>query len=53
MKSLNLLPIPFVEPEDISNAVLFLVADTGRYITGSSLLVDAGTTVNPPGHWRA
>jgi len=52
MKSLNLLDIPFVEPEDISNAVLFLVADTGRYITGSSLLVDAGTTINPPGTWR-
>jgi (+)-trans-carveol dehydrogenase len=52
MKSLNLLPIPLIEPEDVSNAVLFLVADTGRYMTGSSLLVDAGTTICPPGTWR-
>jgi NAD(P)-dependent dehydrogenase (short-subunit alcohol dehydrogenase family) len=52
MKSLNLLPIPLIEAEDVSNAVLFLVADTGRYMTGSSLVVDAGTTICPPGTWR-
>ena len=38
----NLLPVPWVEPNDISEAVLFLVADTGRYITGSQIPVDAG-----------
>jgi (+)-trans-carveol dehydrogenase len=38
----NLLPIPWVDPADISEAVLFLVADSGRYVTGIELPVDAG-----------
>jgi (+)-trans-carveol dehydrogenase len=36
------LPIPWVEPEDISNAVLFLASDESRYVTGLTLPVDAG-----------
>ena len=36
------LPMPWVEPEDISNAVLFLASDESRYVTGVSLPVDAG-----------
>jgi (+)-trans-carveol dehydrogenase len=43
-KSLNVLPIPWVEPVDISNAVLFLASDEARYITGIMLPVDAGST---------
>jgi SDR family mycofactocin-dependent oxidoreductase len=39
---LNLLPIPWVEPVDISNAVLFLASEEARYITGIQLPVDAG-----------
>lgn len=42
--SLNKLPIPFVDPIDISNAVLFLASDEARYITGVQLPVDAGWT---------
>jgi SDR family mycofactocin-dependent oxidoreductase len=38
----NLLPVPFVEPIDVTNAVLFLISDSGRYITGQTLPVDAG-----------
>jgi (+)-trans-carveol dehydrogenase len=37
------LPIPWVEPEDISNAVLFLASDESRYITGVTLPVDGGS----------
>ena len=44
-QSLNALPIPWVEPVDISNAVLFLASDEGRYITGVTLPVDAGTVI--------
>ncbi|WP_409332839.1 mycofactocin-coupled SDR family oxidoreductase [Trujillonella humicola] len=40
----NALPVPWVEPRDISNAVLFLVSDEARYITGVMLPVDAGYT---------
>jgi (+)-trans-carveol dehydrogenase len=39
---MNTLPVPWVEPEDISNAVLFLASDEARYITGVTLPVDAG-----------
>jgi SDR family mycofactocin-dependent oxidoreductase len=40
--SINALPIPWVEPVDISNAVLFLASDEARYITGVTLPIDAG-----------
>jgi SDR family mycofactocin-dependent oxidoreductase len=33
---------PYVEPEDIANAVLFLISDESRYVTGMQLRVDAG-----------
>jgi SDR family mycofactocin-dependent oxidoreductase len=36
------MPIPWVEPVDISNAVLFLASDEARYVTGMQLRVDAG-----------
>jgi SDR family mycofactocin-dependent oxidoreductase len=43
----NALPAELVEPVDVSNAVLFLVSDAGRYVTGLTMTVDAGlTTVN-------
>jgi SDR family mycofactocin-dependent oxidoreductase len=44
-QSLNALPIPWVEPVDISNAVLFLASDEGRYLTGVTLPVDAGSVL--------
>jgi (+)-trans-carveol dehydrogenase len=40
--SLNALPVKWVEAQDISNALLFLASDEGRYITGVTLPVDAG-----------
>ncbi|MEU6642857.1 mycofactocin-coupled SDR family oxidoreductase [Saccharomonospora sp. NPDC046836] len=36
------MPIPYIEPVDIANAVLFLASDEARYITGMQLRVDAG-----------
>jgi (+)-trans-carveol dehydrogenase/(-)-trans-carveol dehydrogenase len=39
----NVLPIPWVETIDISNALLFLASDEARYITGVTLSVDAGS----------
>ncbi len=41
-QTFHTLPIPWVEAQDISNAVLFLASDEARYITGVTLPVDAG-----------
>jgi NAD(P)-dependent dehydrogenase (short-subunit alcohol dehydrogenase family) len=38
----NALPVPMLEPVDISNAILWLVSDAARYVTGVTLPVDAG-----------
>lgn len=38
----NALPVPVVEPVDISNAILWLVSDEARYVTGIMVPVDAG-----------
>jgi SDR family mycofactocin-dependent oxidoreductase len=38
----NLLPVPWIEPEDVAEAVLYLASDKARYITGSQFVLDAG-----------
>jgi SDR family mycofactocin-dependent oxidoreductase len=43
-KHMHMLPIPYIEPIDVSNALVFLASDEGRYITGTTLAVDAGWT---------
>jgi len=43
-QTLNALPVPWVEPIDISNALLFLASDEARYVTGLELKIDAGCT---------
>jgi SDR family mycofactocin-dependent oxidoreductase len=42
----NALPTPAVEPADVSSAVLFLLSDESRYVTGLEFKVDAGVTIN-------
>ncbi|WP_216912240.1 mycofactocin-coupled SDR family oxidoreductase [Nocardia noduli] len=42
---MHVLPVGWVEPVDISNAVLFLASDEARYVTGLPLTVDAGSTL--------
>jgi SDR family mycofactocin-dependent oxidoreductase len=41
----NALPVAMIEPEDVAEAVFFLVSDRARYITGVALPVDAGFCV--------
>jgi SDR family mycofactocin-dependent oxidoreductase len=48
-ESLNLLPVAWLDSQDISNAGLFLASDEARYVTGIDLAVDAGTINQPPG----
>jgi SDR family mycofactocin-dependent oxidoreductase len=38
----NLQPVPWIEPEDVANAVLYLASDRARFMTGSALVLDAG-----------
>jgi SDR family mycofactocin-dependent oxidoreductase len=41
----RLLPITLLEPQDVTNAILWLVSDDARAVTGVSLPVDCGVTV--------
>ncbi len=38
----NLQPVPWIEPEDVAQAVLYLASDRARFMTGSALVLDAG-----------
>jgi NAD(P)-dependent dehydrogenase (short-subunit alcohol dehydrogenase family) len=38
----NLLPVPWIEPRDVAEAVLYLAGDGARYVTGTTLVIDAG-----------
>jgi len=40
----NTLPVPFIEAVDVSNAIVYLCADAGRYVNGITMPVDAGAT---------
>jgi (+)-trans-carveol dehydrogenase len=45
-EALNILPgVAWIEPSDVSDAVLFLCSDAAKYITGVALPIDAGNTV--------
>ena len=41
----NVLNTDLVEPQDISEAVLWLLSDQARYVTGTSIAVDSGTLI--------
>jgi SDR family mycofactocin-dependent oxidoreductase len=43
---INAMPTPCVDPVDVSNAVLFLISDESRFVTGLQFKVDAGVTIN-------
>ncbi len=38
-------PVPWVQPRDISNGVLFLASDEARYVTGQKLSIDLGASI--------
>ncbi len=45
MQDTHVLPVPWVDSEDVSSAVLFLASDESRYMTGVALPVDAGLLI--------
>jgi SDR family mycofactocin-dependent oxidoreductase len=44
-QSINALPVPMLEPIDVAHAVIYLVSDAGRYITGTTQVLDAGASL--------
>jgi|FLYL01.1.fsa_nt_gi SDR family mycofactocin-dependent oxidoreductase len=38
----NLLPVPWIEPEDVAGLVLYLASDRARHVTGAQFVIDAG-----------
>ncbi|WP_374024557.1 mycofactocin-coupled SDR family oxidoreductase [Mycobacterium sp. HNNTM2301] len=42
---LQAMPVPWVQPEDISHAVVYLASDESRYVTGLQMYVDAGAAL--------
>jgi len=38
----NLMPVPWIEPEDVADAVVYLASAKARFITGSQFVIDAG-----------
>ncbi|MFD4442049.1 mycofactocin-coupled SDR family oxidoreductase [Nocardia sp. NPDC058519] len=40
--AMQAMPVPYIQPQDVSNLVVFLASEDARYITGSQLRVDAG-----------
>lgn len=44
-RMLNALPVPAIESCDVTEAVVYLVSDSGRYVTGSMLTIDAGASL--------
>jgi SDR family mycofactocin-dependent oxidoreductase len=43
--AMNSMPTPWIEPEDVTDAVLFLLSEEARWITGVQLPVDAGAYI--------
>ncbi|OBG20877.1 mycofactocin-coupled SDR family oxidoreductase [Mycobacterium sp. 852002-51057_SCH5723018] len=41
----NALPVPMIESTDVTEAMIYLCGQSGRYVTGISLPVDAGFAV--------
>lgn len=43
--TIQAMPVPFIEPTDVSAAVVFLASDESRFVTGLQMTVDAGAAL--------
>jgi len=46
LRSVNRMPVPWIDPGDVAAAVAWLVSDQARYVTGAVLPVDAGALLH-------
>lgn len=44
-----LLPVPWIDPESVAAAAVYLASDDGRFVTAQAFTIDAGLTNLPPG----
>jgi NAD(P)-dependent dehydrogenase (short-subunit alcohol dehydrogenase family) len=49
LSRVNMMDVPWISTRDVAHAVVFLASDESRYITGSSIPVDAGALSKWPG----
>ena len=42
MQRMHAIPIPWVEVDDVTNALMYLASDESRFVTGTTMVVDAG-----------
>lgn len=47
--AMQAMPIPYIDPGDVSSLVLFLASDESRYLTGMNIRLDAGAMLRHPG----
>ena len=45
--AMQAMPVPYIEPQDVSNLVAFLASDESKYMTGLNIRVDAGAMLKP------
>ncbi len=48
LPTMQAMPIPFIDPSDVSNLVAFLASDESRYLTGMNIRIDAGAMLKGP-----
>ncbi len=49
LQRVNLMDVPWISADDIADTVIFLASDDSKFITGSSIPVDAGSWAKWPG----
>jgi NAD(P)-dependent dehydrogenase (short-subunit alcohol dehydrogenase family) len=42
MRQMHVIPVPWIEVDDVTNALIYLASDDSRYVTGTTMVVDAG-----------